>query len=146
VEHPTAEPGTAPSAAPGPAVPTDRAEVPRLTPPLLGALERALAEVLQLDRPADNVLRVFFKANERLGRRDRGVIAETTFDVLRNRRRYGHQAQGLQGPLARRLAWLSLALRFGEAVLPGLKRTRSTRPRFAARSPPIPAGCRSRCG
>lgn len=101
--------------------PAHGAEAPRLSPPLVGAIERALAEVLQLDRPADSVLRAFFKANERLGRRDRGVIAETVFDVLRNRRRYGHQAQSLRGPLPRRMGWLSLVLRFGDAVLPALK-------------------------
>lgn len=103
------------------AAPPDRPDPPRLSPPLVAAIERALGEVLQLDRPADSVLRGFFKANERLGRRDRGVIAETVFDVLRNRRRYAHQAQSMRGPLPRRLAWLSLVLRFGDAVLPALK-------------------------
>ena len=76
--------------------------------------------MLQLDRAADTVLRGFFRANERLGRRDRGIIAETVFDVLRNRRRYGHQAQSMRGSLPRRLTWLSLVLRFGEAMLPAL--------------------------
>lgn len=106
------------------AVPADASvavELPRLSPPLLAAVERALADVLRLDRPADSALRTFFKANERLGRRDRGIVAETVFDVLRHRRRYAHQAQSLRGPLPRRLAWLSLALRFGEAVIPGLR-------------------------
>lgn len=98
-----------------------RRDLPRLSPPLIAAIERALAEVLRLDRPADAVLRTFFKANQRLGRRDRGVVAETVFDVLRHRRRYGHAAQSLGGPLPRRHAWLSLALRFGEAVLPALE-------------------------
>ncbi len=96
-------------------------EPPRLSPPLLAAVERALTDVLRLDRPADSALRAFFKANERLGRRDRGLVAETVFDVLRHRRRYAHQAQSLRGPLPRRLAWLSLALRYGEAVIPGLR-------------------------
>lgn len=97
------------------------AEPPRLTPPLLASVERAVGEVLQLDRAADTVLRGFFRANERLGRRDRGVVAETVFDVLRNRRRYGHQAQSMRGSLPRRLTWLSLVLRFGEAMLPALR-------------------------
>jgi 16S rRNA (cytosine967-C5)-methyltransferase len=96
-------------------------EPPRLSPPLLAGIERALAEVLRLERPADAVLRAFFKANERLGRRDRGVVAETVFDVLRQRRRYAHHAQSLRGPLPRRLAWLSLVLRFGEPAIAGLR-------------------------
>ena len=108
------EPGTAPSG-------EAEAEAPRLSPPLLAAIERALADVLRLDRPADAALRAFFKANERLGRRDRGVVAETVFDVLRHRRRYAHQAQSLRGPLPRRLAWLSLVLRFGPGTIPSLR-------------------------
>ncbi len=96
-------------------------EVPRLSPPLLAGIERALAEVLRLERPADAVLRAFFKAHERLGRRDRGVVAEAVFDVLRHRRRYAHHAQSLRGPLPGRLARLSLALRFGEPAIAALR-------------------------
>jgi 16S rRNA (cytosine967-C5)-methyltransferase len=120
--------GGAPEHRPGPAaaspswVPTvAQADLPRLTPPLLASTERAVGEVLQLDRAADTVLRGFFRANERLGRRDRGIIAETVFDVLRNRRRYGHQAQSMRGPLPRRLTWLSFVLRFGDGMLPALR-------------------------
>jgi 16S rRNA (cytosine967-C5)-methyltransferase len=102
------------------AAPPDPAEPPRLNPPLLAAVEKAVTEVLRLDRPADAVLRTFFKANAKLGRRDRSTVAETVFDVLRHRRRYAHQAQSMRGPLARRLMWLSLARRHGEAVLPSL--------------------------
>ena len=90
------------------AEPTQAAELPRLTPPLLVSTERAVGEVLQLDRAADTVLRGFFRANERLGRRDRGIIAETVFDVLRNRRRYGHQAQSMRGAPT---GWRVLTLR-----------------------------------
>jgi 16S rRNA (cytosine967-C5)-methyltransferase len=117
------EPGDPDSAAgvSGPAAVGPAVDLPRLTPPLLAATEQALAEVLQFDAPADGVLRAFFKAHERLGRRDRGTIAETVFDVLRNRRRYAHLAQSQRGPLARRLMRLSLALRFGDEVIPSLK-------------------------
>jgi 16S rRNA (cytosine967-C5)-methyltransferase len=97
------------------------AEAPRLSPPLLVAIERALADVLQHDGPADSALRAFFRRNERLGRRDRGLVAETAFDVLRHQRRYLHGAQSLAGPVARRLMWLSLVTRHGEAVLPALR-------------------------
>ena len=102
------------------AVPADLVQAPRLSPPLLKAAERVLAEVLRLDGPADLALRSFFRANERLGRRDRGLIAETVFDVLRYRRRYAHQAQSLEGALPRRLVQLSLLRRFGLQVLPSL--------------------------
>ncbi len=55
-----------------------------------GAMRRqALAQVIgSVDRPADVVLRAFFRAHPALGRRDRARIAETVFDVLRQRRLY----------------------------------------------------------
>jgi 16S rRNA (cytosine967-C5)-methyltransferase len=71
------------------------------------ACERALAEALAAEGPVDAVLRGFFRANPWLGRRDRGAVADTVFDVLRNRRWYGHVMQGLAGPLPRRLMWAS---------------------------------------
>jgi 16S rRNA (cytosine967-C5)-methyltransferase len=75
--------------------------------PVMGAL----SSVLALSGPADLALRRFMRARPELGRRDRAEIAETVFDVLRNRRRYAHLAQGGTGPIERRLALLSLALR-----------------------------------
>jgi 16S rRNA (cytosine967-C5)-methyltransferase len=75
--------------------------------PVVGALR----SILRFTGPADLVLRHFLRAHPELGRRDRAEIAETVFDVLRNRRRYAHLAQGGEGPVERRLALLSLALR-----------------------------------
>jgi len=71
----------------------------------------ALDTVLRLTAPADSALRAFFRAHPELGRRDRAEIAETVFDVLRNRRRYAYLVQGGQGRIERRLALLSLKLR-----------------------------------
>ncbi len=73
------------------------------------SLEQALAAVLRLELPADRALSEFFRRNHSLGRRDRGMIAETVFDVLRNRRLYAHLAQSGKGRLERRLALLSPA-------------------------------------
>ena len=86
---------------------------PRLTALVADGCERAIIEVLRLEGPADFTLRDFFRNEPRLGRRDRGVVAESVFDVLRHRRRYGHLAQSLGGPLPRRLFWLSFSQRFG---------------------------------
>jgi len=97
--------------------PLSAADAPRLTSFLLESIEGALALVLRLEGPADLALRSYFRSNEKLGRRDRGVIAETAFDIRRNRRRYSHFAEGLRGSLTRRLMVLSLAARFGEQVL-----------------------------
>lgn len=69
------------------------------------SLLRAMAIALDNERPVDWQLRQFFKSHPALGRRDRGLIADTLFDVLRNRRLYAHLAQGGSGTLERRL-WL----------------------------------------
>jgi len=45
---------------------------------------RALRTVLPLEHPADTTLRYFFQ-NERLGSKDRALVAETVFGVLRHR-------------------------------------------------------------
>ncbi len=68
---------------------------------------RALAIAQNNQRPVDWQLRQFFKSNPGLGRRDRGLVAETLFDVLRNRRLYQHLAQGGSGALERRLMLLA---------------------------------------
>lgn len=49
---------------------------------------RALARAMQVDRPADVSLQAFFREHPALGRRDRARIAESVFDVLRQRRLY----------------------------------------------------------
>lgn len=84
---------------------------PRRGSPQQALLLQALEEALTLKAPADSVLRRFFRSHAELGRRDRGVIAETVFDVLRHRRRYAHFAEAGDGSFALRLAWLSLARR-----------------------------------
>lgn len=64
-----------------------------------GAMRRqALAQALHsADRPADVALRAFFRAHPALGRRDRARIAESVFDVLRQRRLYERIAFGAGG-------------------------------------------------
>lgn len=49
---------------------------------------QALAQAIRADRPADVSLRAFFREHPGLGRRDRARIAESVFDVLRQRRLY----------------------------------------------------------
>jgi 16S rRNA (cytosine967-C5)-methyltransferase len=110
------------------------ATMPRLGVQLLDGCERALAEVLRLDGPADAALRAFFRTEPRLGRRDRGVVADTVFDVLRHRRRYDHFAQSLGGPLPRRLVRLSFVGRHGDAALASLPTERDVDPDALRRS------------
>jgi len=74
---------------------------------------QALRAVLPLKQPADAVLRHFFQA-EHLGSRERTLIAETTFGVLRHRLFLEHACQPTPSAHAtpRRMA-LSYWMRFG---------------------------------
>jgi 16S rRNA (cytosine967-C5)-methyltransferase len=49
-----------------------------------------LADVLRFEYPADAVLSTFFRRERALGQRDRAVIAESVYAVLRNLRRLEH--------------------------------------------------------
>lgn len=74
-------------------------------------LSQALGEALALRLPADAVLRRFFRDHPEIGRRDRANLADTVFDVLRNRRLYAHFAQAGDGAIEDRLIRLSRAWR-----------------------------------
>jgi 16S rRNA (cytosine967-C5)-methyltransferase len=56
------------------------------TAPQFDALVHALTIVLPLRSPADATLKQFFRDNRNLGGRDRALIADTTYAVLRRRR------------------------------------------------------------
>ncbi len=66
-----------------------------------------LQRVLLLVHPADREVSAFFRENKALGAKDRAILAETTFRVLRQRLVLQHLAQSGQGPLARRLVLLA---------------------------------------
>lgn len=72
-----------------------------LTPSRLSMVVDALSVVLPLERPADAVLRSWFRDNPQLGARDRALVADTIFATLRHLRWLEHLAGG-RGP--RRLA------------------------------------------
>lgn len=56
------------------------------TPSLLGHVVEVLDIILTARRPADSVVREFFRSRHYLGSSDRRFIAERTFDVLRHHR------------------------------------------------------------
>jgi 16S rRNA (cytosine967-C5)-methyltransferase len=66
-----------------------------------------LQRVLLLVHPADREVSAFFREHKALGAKDRAILAETTFRVLRQRLVLQHLAQSGQGPLARRLVLLA---------------------------------------
>ncbi|HSV69809.1 MAG TPA: RsmB/NOP family class I SAM-dependent RNA methyltransferase [Methylibium sp.] len=65
-----------------------------------------LRAVLKLDAPADGIVSNYFRQHRALGHRERHVLAETTYAVLRRRLLFQHLAQSGAGPLERRLALL----------------------------------------
>lgn len=66
-----------------------------------------LHQVLQFQAPADRVVSDFFRTHRALGSRERNTLAETTYDVLRQRLLYQHLAQSGKGEMERRLALLA---------------------------------------
>lgn len=92
----------------------------RLPPAIVPAVEAALREVLLFTGPADAVLSRYFREHSRLGGRERGMIAEAVYAVLRNRLVYAQFAESGPGPQMRRLALLGLNEAAGLSALAGL--------------------------
>ena len=77
-------------------------------------LIRLLPEILKFDSPSDMVVSKYFKENSQLGNRDRALIAESTFSVLRHKLELLQYAQSGQGALYRRIALLGLMISLSE--------------------------------
>jgi 16S rRNA (cytosine967-C5)-methyltransferase len=73
---------------------------------LLDLTSELLRAVLRLESPADGVVSAFFRQHRALGPRERHTLAETTYQVLRQRLLLQHLAQSGSGALERRLAVL----------------------------------------
>ena len=65
-----------------------------------------LHRVLQFQHPADGVVSDFFREHRLVGSRERHTLAETTYNVLRQRLLFQHLAQSGKGEMERRLAIL----------------------------------------
>jgi 16S rRNA (cytosine967-C5)-methyltransferase len=92
----------------------------RLPPAIIGHTEEVLREVLRFTGPADNILSRYFREHTRLGGRERGVIAEAVYGLLRNKLVYTSFAESGSGPSMRRLTLLGLADAVGIDTLGGL--------------------------
>ncbi len=68
-------------------------------PAQLAAARELLAAVLRFDAPADAVVSRYFRAHAQLGQRDRHVLAETVYQVVRQLRLWRHLAEGAPAPL-----------------------------------------------
>ena len=65
-----------------------------------------LLDVLQFETAADKQVSSFLRAHKELGARDRHIVAETIYAILRHRRVFAHLAQSGSGALGRRLVLL----------------------------------------
>ncbi|MBI3283940.1 MAG: RsmB/NOP family class I SAM-dependent RNA methyltransferase [Burkholderiales bacterium] len=92
----------------------------RLPPAIIGHAEEVLREILRFTGPADGTLSRYFRDHPRLGSRERGVIAESVYGLLRNKSVYTSFAESGSGPAMRRLTLLGLADAVGADSLGGL--------------------------
>lgn len=92
----------------------------RLPPAIVGHTEEALREILRFTAPADSTLSRYFRDHPRLGARERGVIAESIYGLLRNKAVYTSFSESGSGALIRRMALLALADGVGIDSLGGL--------------------------
>ncbi len=97
----------------------------RLPPALIVHTEQVLREILRFTGPADGTLSRYFRDNPRLGARERGVIAEGVYGLLRNKLVYTNFSESGHGPAMRRLALLGLADAVGIDALGGLSEEES---------------------
>ena len=90
----------------------------RVTSLVVDHLAALLAMVLRFDGPADAIMSRYFKQHPRIGQRDRGLVAEATFDALRRLATLGWIMQPAHPSRAPRLAALvTLARQHGLAAL-----------------------------
>jgi 16S rRNA (cytosine967-C5)-methyltransferase len=75
----------------------------------MAATEEVLREILRFTGPADGTLSRYFRAHPKLGSRERGVIAEAVYGLLRNKSVYTSFAESGNGPTMRRMTLLGLA-------------------------------------
>lgn len=92
----------------------------RLPPAIIGHTEEVLREILRFTGPADGTLSRYFREHSRLGGRERGVIAEAIYGLLRNKSVYTSFSESGSGSPMRRMTLLGLADAAGVDSLGGL--------------------------
>lgn len=92
----------------------------RLPPAIIGHTEEVLREILRFTAPADGTLSRYFREHGKLGGRERGVIAEAVYGLLRNKAVFANFSESGTGAPMRRLTLLGLADAVGVESLGGL--------------------------
>jgi 16S rRNA (cytosine967-C5)-methyltransferase len=88
-------------------------------------LERLLPELLSFEQPSDRVVSRYFRAEPQLGNRDRALIAESAFAILRRKNEMSQFASSGSGTQARRLALLGMMSALSEGGLGSANRPES---------------------
>jgi 16S rRNA (cytosine967-C5)-methyltransferase len=76
---------------------------------LLVACGDLIQRALKFDHPADAIVARFFRENKGLGPRERSLLTETLYNVLRKKQLFDHFAPSGSGPRERRMAILGFA-------------------------------------
>src|SRR5690606_31354648 len=92
----------------------------RMSPVVIHHTEQVLREVLRFTGPADVVLSRYFRDNPKLGSRERGLVAEAIYAILRNKLVYTNFAEAGVGAAMRRMALVGLADTAGVEAIAGL--------------------------
>jgi 16S rRNA (cytosine967-C5)-methyltransferase len=92
----------------------------RLPPAIVAHAEEVLREILRFTGPADGTLSRYFRDHPKLGSRERGVIAEAVYGLLRNKSVYTNFSESGIGSPMRRLTLLGLTDAVGIDSLGGL--------------------------
>jgi 16S rRNA (cytosine967-C5)-methyltransferase len=92
----------------------------RLPPAIVPWTEEVLREVLRFTGPADVTLSYFFRGHPKIGSRERGVIAEAVYGLLRNKSAYTNFSESGSGSAMRRLSLLGLADAVGVDAIGGV--------------------------
>jgi 16S rRNA (cytosine967-C5)-methyltransferase len=92
----------------------------RLPPAIINNTEEVLREILRFTAPADSTLSRYFRDHPRLGSRERGVVAEGIYAILRNKMFFTNFAEAGNGPTMRRLTLLGLVEAVGIDSLGGV--------------------------
>ena len=114
----------------------------RVTRALFAQASAALSSLLELSRPADEALSLFFRGHRSLGQHDRAFIAETAFAALRRRRSLGAVA-GSGAPQALLAAALLRVIGLSGRALEGLVEQKLAARIRAARAESFPAAVRA---
>ena len=92
----------------------------RVSTYVLSHLEELLRELLKFQHPADAIVSRYFRQNPKLGGRERALLAEAAYTVLRLRTLFTHFSEKEEGSVRRRFALLGLCEVTSSAAFDGL--------------------------